>query len=293
MGDWVQLRLPPNPSDVGVIERLIPRTTVFTRKAAGMTSHLQVVAANIDVLFLCMAMDGNFNVRRLERYLAVARTSGAQPVVVLTKADLAQHFADQMAQVTATSGDAQVLVCDATRATGWQALAEVVHPGKTYAFLGSSGVGKTTLINRLRGNDDLATGAVRHADAHGRHTTTGRQLLLLPNGAIVIDTPGMRELALVEADVAGTFADIIELAQRCKFNDCTHTHEPGCAVQAAIAAGQLHQKRFNSYQQLQAEQSENVALRGKARENAKIAKMFGTKKNLKATMRTAKNKRRR
>lgn len=293
VGDWVLLRMPASLQDAGIIERLVPRQSVFTRKAAGTTSNLQVVAANVDTLFLCMALDGNFNLRRLERYLAVARDSGATPVVVLTKADLATDFANQLTAVTATAGDAQVLVCDATKVDGWQELQACIHPGRTYAFLGSSGVGKSTLINRLLGRDELATGGIRLADAHGRHTTTSRQLIVLPSGGIVIDTPGMRELAIVAADLDSTFSDITDLARGCKFNDCTHTREPGCAVQAAIAAGELDPKRLRSFHQLQAEQKENKELRGRAREHAKIEKMFGSKKSMKAAMRTAKNKRRR
>lgn len=221
VGDWVLLRMPASLQDAGIIERLVPRQSVFTRKAAGTTSNLQVVAANVDTLFLCMALDGNFNLRRLERYLAVARDSGATPVVVLTKADLATDFANQLTAVTATAGDAQVLVCDATKVDGWQELQACIHPGRTYAFLGSSGVGKSTLINRLLGSDELATGGIRLADAHGRHTTTSRQLIVLPSGGIVIDTPGMRELAIVAADLDSTFSDITDLARGCKFNDCS------------------------------------------------------------------------
>lgn len=293
VGDWVQLREQGNAADTGIVERLMPRTSVFMRKAAGKTSQLQVVAANVDVLFLCMALDGNFNLRRLERYLAVARDSGANACVVLTKADLARDFVQQLTDVTAIAGESPVIVCDATRADGWTELAAQITPTRTYAFLGSSGVGKTTLINRLRGTDELATGGIREADAHGRHTTTSRQLLLIPGGGVVLDTPGMRELAIMDADVDGAFTDITALAQGCKFSDCTHSHEPGCAVQAAIADGALDAARLTSYTRLQAEQDANQELRGRAREMAKINRMFGSKKNLKAAMRTAKNKRKR
>ncbi|WP_127849114.1 ribosome small subunit-dependent GTPase A [Lacticaseibacillus hulanensis] len=290
VGDWVQVRMPDNPGDNGIIERLLPRSSQFTRKAAGTTSNLQVVAANVDALFLCMAMDGNFNLRRLERYMAVAKDSGTTPVVVLTKADLATDFAQQVEDVAAIAGDATVLICDATRADGWQELQSAIEPGKTYAFLGSSGVGKSTLINRLLGSDELATGGIREDDAHGRHTTTSRQLLLVPGGGIVIDTPGMRELAIAQADVDGAFADILALAANCRFNDCSHTVEPGCAVQAAIADGTLAPARFSSYQQLQAEGAANTQLRGRAREHAKIEKMFGSKKNMVTIMRADKSK---
>ncbi|WP_230678517.1 ribosome small subunit-dependent GTPase A [Lacticaseibacillus zhaodongensis] len=287
VGDWVQLRLPANETDAAIIERLNARSTVFLRKTAGRRSGAQLVAANIDWLLLCMALDANFNIRRLERYLAVAATSGAQAAIVLTKADQAQNLAEQLTAVAAVSASAPLLICDATKADGVQELKDFMQPRLTYAFLGSSGVGKSTLINRLLGADKIATQAVRASDAHGRHTTTARQLLHLPNGSLVIDTPGMRELGLLSADVDNTFADIQALAENCCFNDCTHQHEPGCAVQAAVATGELPAERLASYQRLKAEQSRNNNLRGKERENAKITRMFGGKKQMKAMIKAS------
>ncbi|WP_390408686.1 ribosome small subunit-dependent GTPase A [Lacticaseibacillus jixiensis] len=276
VGDWVQIRL-ADQSDWAIIERLNPRQSVFTRKTAGKRSASQLVAANVDWLLLCMALDANYNLRRLERYLAVAQASGAQAAVVLTKADQAQDLPKQLALVRTVAAKQPVLVCDATQPNGLQALAAFMQPQVTYACLGSSGVGKTTLINHLLGQALLATQAVRVQDAHGRHTTTARQLIKLPNGSLMIDTPGMRELGLIDADVDATFADIAELAVHCRFHDCTHQHEPGCAVQAAIADGTLAPQRFASFLQLTAEQAHNRDLRGKARENAKIKRMFGSK----------------
>lgn len=293
VGDWVWLHLPANLKNVGIIEELRPRTSVFVRKVAGTTSHLQVVAANIDTLFLCMALNEDFNLRRLERYLAVAYDSGAKPVIVLTKADLALNFAEQLVAVTEIAGNTQVLVCDATKESGWQELAQAIEPKKTYGFLGSSGVGKSTLINHLLGTNEQLTGDIREDDAKGRHTTTSRQLKVLPTGGIVLDTPGMRELSIVEANLKETFSDITELAKQCKFNDCTHTHEPGCAVQRALAEGLLAKTRLKSYLQLQQEQTDNQELRGKAREQAKLKKMFGSKKQYQATMKEVKKKNKR
>lgn len=291
VGDWVQVRLPDNQTDTATIERLNERATVFLRKAAGRRSEAQLVAANIDWLFLCMALDANFNVRRLERYLAVAAASGAQSAVVLTKADKTTELAEQLAAVAEVSGDTDVIVCDATRDEGMNELISFMQPRLTYAFLGSSGVGKTTLINHLLGTSTLVTNEVRENDAHGRHTTTARQLIKLPNGSLVIDTPGMRELGLLDANIDTTFGDITELAKGCRFSDCTHQHEPGCAVRQAVADGELSEERLASYLQLQAEQSNNL-LRGKARENAKINRMFGSKKQMKSFMKEVRQKRR-
>ncbi|GAX07097.1 ribosome small subunit-dependent GTPase A [Secundilactobacillus pentosiphilus] len=282
VGDWVQVRLPGNSSDLAIIERFNERQSVFLRKAAGRRSDAQLVAANVDWVLLTTALDANFNLRRLERYLAVAASSGAQAAIVLTKADKANDLPAQLAEVKQIVKDTPVLVCDATQPDGLTALAEFMQPGLSYAFLGSSGVGKSTLINHLLGSDKIATQAVRNSDAHGRHTTTSRQLIKLPNGSLVIDTPGMRELGLVDADVDATFDDIKELAKNCRFKDCTHQNEPGCAVQAAISAGTLSSDRLANYQRLLAEQDRNTDLRGKARENAKINRMFGGKKQMKA-----------
>ncbi|WP_125707682.1 ribosome small subunit-dependent GTPase A [Lacticaseibacillus porcinae] len=290
VGDWVQLRLPANREDVAYIERLNERHSVFLRKTAGRQIDAQLVAANIDWLLLCMALDHNFNVRRLERYLAVAAASGAKPSVVLTKADQARDLSAQLAEVDAVlPPQTPVIICDATRADGLAELANFMQPRQTYALIGSSGVGKTTLINHLSHQVVGETQAVRASDSHGRHTTTTRQLMVLPNQSIVIDTPGMRELGLMDADVAATFDDIVQLAQHCRFSDCTHQQEPGCAVQAAIATGEVDATRLRSYQELQQEASVNTQLRGKAREQAKIKRMFGSKKQMQAVRKASRH----
>lgn len=183
-----------------------------------------------------------------------------------------------------------VIICDATQPKGLKELAEFMQPQLTYALIGSSGVGKTTLINQLGCQVLGETQAVRISDSHGRHTTTSRQLMVLPNRSIVIDTPGMRELGLVDANVDATFADIMQLAQHCHFNDCTHTKEPGCAVQQAISEGVLPLARLESFQRLQQEADQNTQLRGKAREQAKIKRMFGSKKQMRAVIQASRNK---
>lgn len=210
-----------------VIHQVLPRKSVFMRKAAGSDRKEQLVATNIDIVFLCMALNQDFNVRRLERYLSIAWDSGAKPVVVLTKSDICEDIEEKLPYLSA---------------------------GTTAAFLGSSGVGKSTLVNRLLGEERLATGDIRNDDK-GRHTTTHRELLFLPDGGMVIDTPGMRELGMWDAKsgIDRTFSDIEELALQCRFRDCTHTVESGCAVQKALKNGTLSKERMQSYQKLKTE----------------------------------------
>ncbi|WP_412989883.1 ribosome small subunit-dependent GTPase A [Pediococcus siamensis] len=291
VGDWVGMRQTGLSTDTAIIERIVPRQSVFLRKMAGRQSAVQVVAANVDTIFICMALDGNYNLKRLERYLTVAFASGAKPVIILTKADLATDLDQQLASVTKIASGAQVVSCSSAD-DSWLRVKKFVAPGETVAFIGSSGVGKTTLINQLMGKKIGATQAVRSSDSHGRHTTTSRELMQLPDGGLVIDTPGMRELGVVSGDFATTFADITELAQSCKFRDCRHENEPGCAVQEAIRTGTLSPERLASYRKLQAEASTNENLRGRARENAKVDRMFGGKKQMKAFLKAQRKRRR-
>jgi ribosome biogenesis GTPase len=253
VGDFVMLDRTDSDSGNAVIHHILSRASIFTRKAAGTAMSVQVIAANIDTVFLCMALNADFNLRRLERYLTAAWDSRACPVVVLTKSDLCADRAARLAEAHATSAGVPVIVCSSENGDGFDEVNRFIKPGKTIAFVGSSGVGKSTLINRLLGEERLATKSIREHDDRGRHTTTHRQLILLPGGGIVIDTPGMRELALYAGDVSRTFEDIEELAATCKFKDCSHTSEPDCKVRAAIADGRLSPQRFESYRKLQRE----------------------------------------
>ena len=242
--------------DTAIIHQVLPRKSLFVRKAAGTSKTEQVVAANIDTVFVCMSLNNDFNLRRLERYLAVAWESGAEPVVLLTKADLCEELPRKLAEVESIAMGVTVLTSSAMESDGYRQVLPYITPGRTVAFVGSSGVGKSTLINRLLGEDRLATDGLRNDDK-GHHTTTHRELLFLPNGAMVIDTPGMRELGMWDAasGVEQTFADIEALAARCRFRDCSHTGEPGCAVCKALRSGELDDSRWRSYQKLKSENS--------------------------------------
>lgn len=237
-----------------VIRAVLPRKSVFTRRAAGTSNREQVVAANIDTVFICMSLNNDFNVRRLERYLSVTWDSGATPVIILTKADLCPDLDEKLGEVESVALGVDTVVTSSLSENGIDDVKPYLKPGKTASFIGSSGVGKSTLINRLLGDDVLATNGLRNDDK-GRHTTTHRELIMLENGALVIDTPGMRELGMwgTDAGIDTAFADIEALALRCKYKNCTHTAESGCALRAAIEDGTLSEERYRSYTKLSAE----------------------------------------
>lgn len=252
VGDYVISEWPEGDGNA-VITGLFPRRSCFTRKAAGTGNREQVVAANIDTVFICMSLNKNFNIRRLERYLSIAYDSGATPVAVLTKADLCSAVGERIAEVQNAAPGVDVLAVSALdEDTG--AVMRYILPGRTVAFIGSSGVGKSTLINRLTGTDSIATRETGNDDK-GRHTTTHRELITLPNGAFVIDTPGMRELGMWDSGggIDTAFADIEALSRACRYSDCTHNGEPGCAVRKALEDGTLDRARWNSYLKLKTE----------------------------------------
>ena len=255
-----------------VIHHVLPRKSVFTRTAVGMKGQLQVVAANIDVAFLCMSLNSNFNLSRLERYLSVAWDSGAKPVVLLTKSDLSERLDEQEAAVERVAAFTDIVTTSAFDEAACARVLSYIPRGTTASFIGSSGVGKSTLINRLMGEDVLVTAAIGHLEK-GRHTTTGREMLVLPNGGVVIDTPGMRELGVESVDLSKSFADIEALERECRFSDCTHTGEPGCAVLAAVAEGMLERRRLDSFLKLKRE-AKYDGLTHKQRETTKAEDMF-------------------
>lgn len=254
VGDWVVVRKRPD-EDRGAIVAVLPRRSWFSRRMAGQVTDEQVVAANVDVVFIVMALDDDFSLRRLERYLLLARESRAAPVVLLTKPDLSDDVAARVTEVVTLVGDTPVHVVSPKHDQGIDLVAAHLPAGCTGALLGSSGVGKSTIINRLVGRDVQKTRETRESDSKGRHTTTHRELVFLPNGGFVIDTPGMRELQLWDVgDAVGeTFEDIEALAPDCRFSDCRHRDEPNCAVKQAVTEGRLSADRLSSYLKLQDE----------------------------------------
>lgn len=254
VGDYVMVSLPEDKSSA-VINSLCPRHTVFIRKSAGRTSREQVVAANVDTVFICMSLNNDFNIRRLERFLFVTRSSGSQAVVVLTKADLCQDVKGKIEEAKTVAKDTDI-ICVSSKTGDIEQCRKYLAPGATVAFIGASGVGKSTLINTITGKELLKTSEIG-IDDRGRHTTTHRELITLSSGAFVIDTPGMRELGVwdVSENSEEVFDDIETLALKCKFNDCSHKSEPGCAIHAAIESGVLPLGRWNSYVKLKEEKA--------------------------------------
>jgi ribosome biogenesis GTPase len=255
VGDWVAIA-DPEGAERALVQAVLPRRTKFSRLAAsdhGGTVE-QVVAANVDVVFLTAGLDGDFNARRLERYLTLAWESGASPVVVLTKTDLCADVQAALLEVASVAIGVPVHPVSNVTGEGVDALAQYFGEGKTVAALGSSGVGKSSLVNCLAGEELMATGDLR-ADGRGRHTTTHRQLLLLPAGGLYLDTPGMRELRLWESEegLATAFDDVAAAAAQCRFTDCSHEREPDCGVRAALAEGTLDRERYESWKKLQNE----------------------------------------
>ncbi|MGH7727100.1 MAG: ribosome small subunit-dependent GTPase A [Candidatus Eiseniibacteriota bacterium] len=278
VGDWVVIE--PRPAEsAATIHALLPRASAFSRKAAGLKTEEQIVAANVDRVFVVTGLDGDFNPHRIERYLTAVWESGATPVVILNKADLCASVTrveELIAEVETVSPGVPVLAVSALAAQGLEALEAHLDPGSTVALVGSSGAGKSTLLNALMGSVTQDTGEVRVHDSRGRHTTTHRELFVLPGGALLLDTPGMRELALWGGGegLESSFPEVEELARECRFSDCRHDGEPGCAVARAIETGTLPEERFASYRKLEREALAFAARHGDRRAQAKRRAMW-------------------
>jgi ribosome biogenesis GTPase / thiamine phosphate phosphatase len=255
VGDWVSVEMRPEKQSA-MIQRVLTRRSRFVRKVAGKQIAEQVIVANIDVALIVAALDGDFNVRRIERYLAQCWESGARPAIVLNKADACTESRELAAEIEGIAMGAPIYVVSAKTGEGLDVLEASFRKGQTIVLLGSSGVGKSTLVNWLLQEERQTTHAVRESDSRGRHTTTSRELFMMSSGAMIIDTPGLRELQLWNASegVTQTFADVDELASKCRFTNCQHQQEPGCAVQAAIRASILDADRLESWRKLQREQ---------------------------------------
>jgi ribosome biogenesis GTPase len=255
VGDCVAVTSAEGQPPRALIHAVLPRRSLFRRKEAGARSLAQPLAANVDTVLITVGLDGDFSINRIERYLALTRESGAAPVILLTKTDLCPDVPAKVEAVRARAPGAPVIAISNLDGTGVDEVSAHLLPGRTCALLGSSGVGKSTLLNRLLGVEAQKTREVRLSDSTGRHTTTNRQLFVLPSGALMIDSPGMRELQLWDAGrgVEETFAEIVELASRCRFPDCRHADEPGCAVTAAVREGTIDPARLENYRKLSRE----------------------------------------
>lgn len=258
VGDWVGIE--NDARGAAMIRAILPRRAKLSRKAAGETQEEQVIAANLDAVFVTTALNADFNARRLERFLTVTRESGAETVVVLNKLDMCPDPQPYIGEARLIAGGAAVVALSAATGQGMEVLAEWLKPGRTVGLIGTSGVGKSTLLNRLAGEELLATAETRARDERGRHTTTHRQLFILPSGAILLDTPGMREMQFWDAEqgLVKTFDEITALAPSCRFKDCGHDTEPGCAVKAAVDAGTLPAERLAAWSKLKKEVAHNA-----------------------------------
>jgi ribosome biogenesis GTPase / thiamine phosphate phosphatase len=275
VGDWVVLRQEPKPDEPAIIERVLSRRTLFTRGAAGRETRAQVIAANVDLVFVVCGLDADFNVRRIERYLARIWASGAQPAIILNKSDVCEDVAAHVAEVERHAAGVPLFVTSALLGEGLAEVRARIEAGTTVAFVGSSGAGKSTLVNALLHEAKMTTGPVRASDDRGQHVTTHRQLLALAAGGLLLDTPGMRELQLVDSQgLDVVFEEVATLATRCRFRDCRHDAEPGCAVRAAVESGELDPDRLEHYRALERE-AEAFELRHDVRRRRQAERVWG------------------
>ncbi|TLQ49522.1 ribosome small subunit-dependent GTPase A [Ruoffia tabacinasalis] len=272
VGDFVMVDKLSDDEGHAIIHHVLSRKTAIIRKAAGTSNDEQLVATNVDIVYICMSLNNDFNIRRIERYLSIVWDSGAMPVIVLTKSDLCDNLTEKLIELDEVAIGVEVIVTSTFDPQSLEYLENQLLAGTTAAFIGSSGVGKSTIINYFLGKTILETDGLRNDDK-GRHTTTYRELFISQKGGTVIDTPGMREIGFESADITRTFNDIDILAQQCKFNDCSHTNEPKCAVLNAIAEGNMSLERYDSYLKLRRE-AKYAGLSSKEIERTKLNEIF-------------------
>lgn len=257
VGDWVAIT--PFGDDAGIIQQILPRKSMLSRQAVGQSGELQVIAANVDVALIVQAVDRDFNINRLERYLTICYSSKVTPVIVFTKTDLVdiQRITQIREAVESRIPDVKIFTISNQTQDGMDLLKHFVEKGITYCLLGSSGVGKSSLLNNLTGDEKMKTGHISHSNSKGRHVTSHRELTVLPNGGILIDNPGMREVGIIDSGegLENTFDKIFEIAEGCRFKDCTHTTEVGCAVLEALQLGELDQDAYDNFQKMERERS--------------------------------------
>lgn len=292
VGDWVAIENRPGENTT-IIRELLPRKSKFSRKAVGESDDEQVVAANVDTVFLVSALDNEFNVRRMERYLTLAWDSGARPVIVLNKVDLCGDVDARISEVKSIAAGVDIYTMSATQESSVDELRQFLSKGKTCAFLGSSGVGKSTLVNCLLGEERMKTGEIRADDSRGRHVTSHKELVFAPGGGMIIDTPGMRELQLLgtEETLKGAFQDIEELATQCRFRNCRHKSEPGCGVRKALENGGLAKSRYLSYLKLKKELERTALKKSDIGKRVERARDKATGKLYKRIIKSKKSKR--